>query len=130
MKQESAVLNPLYIGEIKLFSHKRYLHILLYIAILNLSSRLEEEQREDSFWYFGYHFFKNKDLKVIKCLSGFFKIVKKLKIANAELWWDCILNNPFNLILCSFNIWKYFSIFQHIRQAWPPRRHKTFIFNW
>ena len=49
LKQESAVLNPLYIGEIKLFSHKRYLHILLYIAILKLSSRLEEEQPEDSF---------------------------------------------------------------------------------
>ena len=40
--QESPVLNPRYIGEIKLFSHKKYLQILLYIAMLKLSSTLEE----------------------------------------------------------------------------------------
>ena len=41
-KQEAPVLNPPYIGEIKLFSHKKYLLMLLYIAMLRLSSRLEE----------------------------------------------------------------------------------------
>ena len=46
--QKSPVLNPRYIGEIKLLSHKKYLHILLYIAILKLSSRLEEKKLKDS----------------------------------------------------------------------------------
>ena len=41
-KQEAPVLTPRYIGEIKLFSHKKYLQMLLYIAMLRLSSRLEE----------------------------------------------------------------------------------------
>ena len=72
-----------YSGDIKLLS-KKYLHILLHTTVLRLYCRFEEKKHKDSFRYFEYCI-SVYHISVFNILGNFLKLVRKLKLVNAEL---------------------------------------------